>query len=384
VFFHGGERLYNSASPALSDSVFEFPNWNLRDTGRQELSRIDFPGDFSGNGRLGIVSGDFYGNYLYAPPLEPFSLSKFYEAYTKDTLMSVSSSRLLLPKEPELRNNLMLAALPRKPGDHSVDLLVTPQTNSFMQGSLWIFRGGPDFGKKRLTVDTGASVSDTLQQAEFILRHPALIDPAYNNYQWGGFFKVCGDITGTGRPVIKTNGGGGSFSPGTDYYYVLGDAIDDMADIVIDYEQGATVEAVDVDADNDKFADVLFQAYSTYSNGSLTPDSSGLLLMHGSPKIPIHLNQKYAVPVKLESGEQLGVYPNPADRGTTVTFRSNGERASVSLVDLLGHVVLSATVDTDPNLTTIYLPLHEVAEGSYQLVVKTKQETVTTSVIVKR
>ncbi|MBS1902076.1 MAG: T9SS type A sorting domain-containing protein [Bacteroidetes bacterium] len=384
AFFHGGEQLYESVSPVLSDSVYEFPDWKPRDTVKRDPTRDGFIGDFNGDGRIDVVYFDAYGNCFYCQSSRAFSLAKYYQASEFDTLISVSQNLHLLPQLPPSFEYPPMQALPRKPDDHSVDLLIPLQTDGFMQNSIWIFRGGVEFGTKRLTVDTGASVSGEFQQAEFILRHPGVIDPAYKNYHWGGFITQCGDITGTGRPVIKTNGEGGAFSPGTDYYYVLGDAIDDKADIAIGYEQGATVEAVDVNADNDKFADVLFQAYSTYSNGSLTPDSSGLLLLHGSPKIPIHLNQKYAVPVKLESREELGAYPNPATRGTTVTFRSSGERVTVSLVDLLGHVVMSVAVDTDPNLTTMYFPLQEVEEGSYQLVAKTKQGTVATSVIVKR
>jgi hypothetical protein len=329
-----------------------------------------------------MVYLDPYGNYFFCPSTQPFSLAQIYEASVFDTLISSSENAHLLPQLPQSFEYPSMQALPRKPGDRSVDLLLPLQTDGFMLNSIWIFRGGPDFGKKRLTVDTGATVPSEFQQAEFILRHPAVINPAYKNYQWGGFIKECGDITGTGRPVIKTNGGGGAFSPGTDYYYVLGDAIDDKADIAIGYEIGATVEAVDVNADNDKYADVLFHAYSTYSNGSLTPDSSGLLLLHGSPKIPIHLNQKYAVPVSLQRDEQCRAYPNPAGRGTTLTFRSNGEQIHISVRDLLGRQVMSTTTESDIGQTTFYLPLQDLESGTYTVAVSSSGSTCNVKLLV--
>src|SRR5512135_2063599 len=98
----------------------------------------------------------------------------------------------------------------------------------------------------------------------------------------------------------------------------MGKATDELIDIYIPHDPGdATNLAIPVKGDNDTLQDVLYQV-NTYDGVGASPYAGGLWLLHGSTKIPVHLNPKYSVPPSTLSSRALSFFPNPADRETRI------------------------------------------------------------------
>jgi hypothetical protein len=136
-----------------------------------------------------------------------------------------------------------------------------------------------------------------------------------------------------------------------EFYYVLGDAIDDKIDIIISHPHGTGAGAIPLDADGDKYGDIVYQAHSDY-NG-LDPSKSGLWVLHGSDKIPVHVNPKYsAVSTPIFDTEGFA-YPNPVTSTTTIPFS----------IDRRGFVTLEVTDALGRNIATLVNGYYDV--GSY-------------------
>ncbi|HET9136334.1 MAG TPA: T9SS type A sorting domain-containing protein, partial [Candidatus Kapabacteria bacterium] len=271
-----------------------------------------------------------------------------------------------------LSDRFTIAGLPRKPGDKSVDFAPSLFTSGYPSNSFWFFRGGPEFGTHRLTLDS----------AEMIITNPAAIDGTFSGLDVGVEAYDAGDLTGTGRPVMKTGGAFGH-DQAFEFYYVLGDAIDDKIDIIVTHPHGTGAGGIPVDADGDKYGDLVYQAYSEFND--LTPTKSGLWVLHGSNKIPVHINPKYAAVAKRTTIEsQCSTYPNPADGYTTVQFTiSNPGNVNLSIKDVLGRAVEKKSFFTQAGLNTFQIPLDNIPNGAYCVLIENDKEQLTTKIIVK-
>ncbi len=79
--------------------------------------------------------------------------------------------------------------------------------------------------------------------------------------------------------------------------------------------------------------------------------------------------------------ESFSIYPNPAVDQLNINIgKLSGELESVDLVNALGQIVITKNGNTVRNNALIQLPLSEIAQGSYSVVLKTKSNTYTKNV----
>jgi hypothetical protein len=254
-----------------------------------------------------------------------------------------------------------MRAFPKKNGDRSFDLLSAPAVggDSATRSGIMLFRGGPNFGSKRLYYDS----------ADYLIRHPGYYDFNFANIQgWPDMFNV-GDLTGTGNNVLFTGGGGGLGST-FEAMYVTGKALDDQID-----EFSSCVYC------SGWFDTIVTTAKGnpTYIHGApvyeLTTQKHAIgmvMLLRGADKIPVRENPKWdsvLVP-PVSSVEGSALYPNPATTYVNVTFTcADQEEVVFTLYDVLGRVAFSDARFTIGGRQTVHLDLPILAAGTYELIV---------------
>jgi len=189
VFYRGGSLLAQSKyvypdSEALIgylDSVHPGNNYPFRYTTQ---------GNWRENGRNDLVAGDLHGNLFYYKNEPPFSLSNFVHSLYFDTLWTERDN----PGSDTNTGILLFTArsypvLPKAKGDKSDDLMFVGVGSGSKFGHYLIYRGGPEFGSHRITLD----------DCERIFGFPA-------NITDGTKVVYCGNMTGSGDPVMLIAG----------------------------------------------------------------------------------------------------------------------------------------------------------------------------------
>ena len=162
VFFNfttGGDNQFHKGKQAFCDSIAFLSNEYDSLTGFGAYWN-EIPGDFRGTGRSDIVTfGSDFRSMMYLRNDPPFSLQRMASQW-RDTILSDfpdTSLQLGLAKS--------FQALVHLPGDSADDLLLWCGGDG-RTGRFSIFRGNPDFGSHRLTLDS----------AMFNLWHPSKYD----------------------------------------------------------------------------------------------------------------------------------------------------------------------------------------------------------------
>jgi len=83
-------------------------------------------------------------------------------------------------------------------------------------------------------------------------------------------------------------------------------------------------------------------------------------------------------------GEQLQVFPNPANTYLTVTIPAHGTAAKISLYDLQGRLVHSKNINANGNMMTEDISLHSLVEGIYLLSVQAGEKIYTKRLVVTK
>ncbi|HEY6170776.1 MAG TPA: hypothetical protein VIX80_00825 [Candidatus Kapabacteria bacterium] len=171
IFLYRGTNLFNQGKLALPDSIL-----SLGVITSHDYSYAVKMGDFRGVGRNDLIvrghdSSGFYVNLLYYKNDPPFSLSKFYSSITNDTLMTLWENPKLQEYSPRLLDALCMQAFKREKGDLTIDYLQVFETKDNRDRSLWIFKGGPDFGSKRIYIDSPS----------YLIHHPRKYDSGFND-----------------------------------------------------------------------------------------------------------------------------------------------------------------------------------------------------------
>lgn len=323
VLWRGGHHLYDQGQNAYEDSVL------FIDTlGGADINRLStYQGDYRGVGREDLICVDDSNNWLYYKNDPPFSMQKFYDGIRFDTLLSAYENR---PYGYYVQRNnsrtLHSRRVMAKPEwDRSEDIITQMRTSvEETTDGIFFFQGGADFGSKRLTLPT---VTD-------IIYHPSRYSQDSRHWYWGlsreGF---AGDMTGTGNEVLYCE----SWSGG--YFYVLGRAFDDKADIyyehIPDHIRGTAVGgSVAFDADGDSYGDIIVTNSNDVSDKDWEKEweeVGSIYVVKGSPKIPVRLNPKYAVGSTDIQRSKIHVYPNPCGEKTVLMF----ENCSVGVLELV-------------------------------------------------
>lgn len=314
LWYKGGPDMYAKGKIAKPDTMLFWSPVVIDTMGSDQGFRRFWQGDFRGTGRQDIVAVDEKLNFFFYANDPPFTLEKFKYSLAYDTLLADWQNPT---RQPRISNTswalypFTARVLPKHVSDSSVDLFIRMRVGDDKYDAQYIFRGGSEFGKHRLTYDS----------AEAVLHHPAEYDQVNWEFlvYWGHTFDYCGDMTGSGNPVIHTTSH--SLETGFHFFYVLGTATDDKIDIFWSQAIESDGRAAQIDADKDKYADVLIAAPRlTTMKDRVDRDKKeigSLQILHGSPMIPNRTNPKY-----------LSVRRQPRDNALTI--RVEGDRISVS------------------------------------------------------
>ena len=352
VHYTGGAALYKPGDTVLNDDAAYFPY----DHNRSYLNRNGGSGDLRSTGRSDYVATDLYGNVFHFKNDPPFDLSQFARAMYEDTLIaSWQNPEVFSDSNGGGGRVTILPVLHRLGKNSTADLDMSwVRTDSPNRNySENIFAGGPNFGSKRLTA----------RDTTFCLRSPGYYDPMWF-ISWGGGLTPCGDMTGTGNPVFLSGGS----APGSDYsfFYVMGEATDPSVDMYL----GDGINPDTLTANNNNLGDIIGGDPSFVADGSKGSNVGTIRIVHGSTKIPVRLNPRFAVvPPSVQSGDSLGIAPNPCSTHTVVTWESScSGSVGVQLYDVMGRQVFHERRPTTGALESFSLDLPKLPNGEYFLV----------------
>jgi hypothetical protein len=353
--YHGGDALFNKGHYALPDQQAFVDTLYRHIKSGFNCGRI--PGDFRGVGRKDLIITEQGGNVCYYRNDLPFSLENLASSFFKDTLFYASENG-----QGHISSNyLCMQAFPKKAWDKSNDLVIQGIQDTTLASQIYIFRGGSDFGSKKMTMNS----------AEQIIPPPKQYDSYFDHVTFSAPMTNCGDMTGTGNPVLLVQAGldGGFYA--YYFFYVLGKATDDKIDMCFEVDPYGDAIVDTLTADSDGLQDILLGLSRYYSYDDLDKgktDVGTVILLHGNTKIPVHLNPKYTI---LSSGLQphLTVYPNPAVDKLIIESSTESIR-TVVIRDILGRQVFrtSRTISSGPE--QIIIPVHNFIAGNYLLTVE--------------
>jgi hypothetical protein len=200
--------------------------------------------------------------------------------------------------------------------DKSVDFLyMFESTDPETDLSLWIFKGGPEFGSKRLYMD----------KPDAFIWHPKHYDSGWEGTFFFDILRDCGDMTGTGNRVLSAYGAPFAGGTGFSQYYVLGDALDDKVDMFYTSENFVGIPDT-ITANGDNLQDVILGdpiALSDKDDKKGWNNVGAIGLLKGTKKIPVKLNS-VASERERKNLQSAQVYasPNPLDQKTVLTFEN--------------------------------------------------------------
>jgi hypothetical protein len=356
--FKGGNKLFNSGTIACKDSLalvydgdsylFEMAQGDLRGVGQEDLMAINIE-----------TNNCFYYKNDHSIP---FALSDIATSLNYDTL-TTGIHAIGFP----------MKALPKEPGDSSEDVLIGINTLDFTTQAVYVFKGGKDFGTKRLS----------LSEADKIIRTPAYYDASFIGLQFPGYLEDIGDPTGTGNPVLSV----GAMNTGAHYNfcYVLGKAFDDKVDMFtsVDLFDGA-VGNIAITANTDNKDDILraipgAQTEADHNKG--WEDVGSLQLIHGTDKIPVRLNG--VVNNSTNLSESVSLRNSILDRQVILELvTDHSEPIQIILRDIMGREVYRISRFSIGGTEEFRVLLPQLSSGRYQLEILTPINRLATSILI--
>jgi hypothetical protein len=376
-FIQGGESLYNRGRVAYPDSIVHFAHI------QQDYLRFVHPGHYRRAGTMDLITGDLSGNHFFYKNEKPFSLQNFVRSLFMDTLTSRWDNPNRIDNGPGQDNSypyqFALKAFAKIDESAPDDwwLAFTTKADSIRghDGHLRIYRGGPDFSTHRFG-DSAAM--------EFY-------DPAHYGYNVDPHrYRPLGDIdisgSGNGLFAIEAEA---PFTGNYNYllFYVLGDAIDDKADMEIIMDGFPLVGEIDsLTADGDNIEDIAIgrDGYNTVEDLDKGITEVGTIqIVHGTKRIPAHRSGVQRISA---SSLTCAVMPTPSVDNATIELSGlkTGHTCRISIRDLLGRLVYSTEhVPTSSNLV-LKLGVSSVSSGVYILLVESQDGSLSQKLIVQR
>jgi hypothetical protein len=359
--FRGGKDLYErktwsdflSEYYTIADTSATFAAASSNDSLAVADYAVPIQGDFRGVGRKDFVGfGPTYAFYYKND--KPFSLENFARAVREDTLCaywqnpSFDYKRFSYPHAV-----LSMQAAPRTSSDASQDILVAYPSKDSNNAAIRVFRGGPDFGAQRISLD----------HPDYLLQHPSHFDFNFDNTTYFQWLQDCGDMTGTGNHVLYAPISNGSSA--LHLFYVLGNAIDDKIDMFIENESGSSADTLTANGDN--LEDFALGLKNESDPSDPAHSQQGMVeVIYGSKKIPVRLN---SVPTRKASDIQtIAVAPNPMIDHTVVTWQPfSATPFAVRLIDMLGRTVYEETRPSTGDYESFRLNVPHLHSGDYVL-----------------
>jgi hypothetical protein len=334
-------------------------------------------GDFRGSGKQDCIAYDALGDLFYYKNEGSFSLQKFSDAIQLDTLYSRWDNPRMKPTVNPWSIGFPLKAFAKASWDKSLDFFGSVLTTDDKNGAQLFFRGGRDFGSKRLYLDS----------VDFVMHSPRYLDNNWSsNLTWADAIWNCGDMTGTGNTVICAHGTDDGSVTNFYYFYVLGRAMDERVDMYYSmYNNGfGTMDTLVADADS--LQDVIngldgFTSDDDAFHGKWFVGT--LQVIHGSRQIPVRISPKYGVASSHNATSVLSVIPNPVHNHFQIDFtlQSSGE-TQIRFFDLLGREVYSAQFRASAGEQIKRIQIPRLANGVYQLLIERGPEQLRTKIVI--
>ena len=356
--FRGGASLFDKGPLLIEDSSSIYWQGRTSDSLGYSLTSDNWDalaGDFRGTGRKDLVIGPGPNMFFYRND-PPFSLARLAHSIRYDTLSTARETH-------KIRQSGVWLAMPVFAEAHDDFVFSYVPTNGAAFG-LSIIKGGPEFGKTHLMLDS----------PDFFIDHPEALDSRFGGGHWltAPPLMNCGDLTGTGRNVLLYQSDAAS-ADGTSFdyyqfYYVLGDGMDERADMLTGgYKAYAMFDTISVRSDGRQDLALGVPNVDDTIGGSSYVYDGRAEIIYGTSKIPV---PKGAVTERSSSSfeGELQVRPNPA---RSEIFVSWGEATSglchVRLLDVLGRTVLEADLKGGGNSEEFALTLPPLPSGLYEL-----------------
>ena len=323
------DTIFEDTSSVLYTNYAIYPSrqtlqGDFRGTGREDLIIM---GDSGGTGWAGSRMGDMF---FYAND-PPFSLEKLAQAINYDTIMARWQNPNLLSQAVVSFSVMAMPALPKSSTDKSVDFLPVFSDTAHNTG-IYFFRGNPDFGTRRITLDSAA----------YVIHQPTIFPTIFQGGEWPLHIADAGDMTGTGNHVLYTLAfvADGTGSPEWDAFFVTGKALDDKIDIY--NVSNASIVGDTLTANGDSLEDFLLGTDNSIEGPNGLLDKGGLWLYYGSKQIPVRLNPQFAdvKSIPQQNGAGITLSPNPAQTWSVATIVwPESEDGEYSIYDMLGRKV---------------------------------------------
>lgn len=317
---------------------------------------IGLVGDFRGIGRKSFLAGDHDYNAFFFSNEGSFSLESFAQSMRSDTLWAFRQNPILknLGEAGVKVSTRGMKAFPKLKGDQSEDLVSQQGDN----GRVYFFRGGPDFGKKRLFFDS----------ADYVLKTPFELEGG-----GGGFYGGpvdCGDMTGTGNRVLLIRGAmPGSFQY---FFYVTGKALDSKVDMAYYFDQRAEGMVDTLSMGQNGLQNILIGMPYYYSLADLNrhKENVGTVhLIHGSKQIPVKINPAYSVAESV-GAPVVRLFPNPSRDYLIVELPPLLANTQIEVLSPLGTTVLSLEAQASVQGSQQSFYVGDLANGSYLVRIK--------------
>lgn len=333
-------------------------------------------GNWRNERQTDLISYDPWGNVMYYRNDKSFSFQEFLRSIHEDTLFT----RWQNPRSSSQTNLfplmvLTMSCVPRQPGDKGQDMVFLSMLDSNDDDDryLIVFKGGEELGKRRFFIDS----------AEMIIRSPGS-HPDFPFTGMGYDVSNAGDLTGTGNNVLLWQGSGSLRN--YFFFYVMGRAMDSLADIFFAMEPYAYARAEPLWANSDQYQDLLMAHPVFYTWEDLDRGKTGvgtIRLLYGSPKIPLRLNPKYSVKASGNEKVHIKAYPNPfIDKFTVNAPFAIGKDLRIEVYDVTGRLAHSQHIAAVAREELTVILQTELPTGSY--VIRLTQEGFSAHVLLNK
>lgn len=315
ALYKGGESLYAQGDTLFCDSLEHYSK--ISNSTLALSDRFPIVGDFRGSGRSDLIAYSPRRDIFYYKNEKPFTMKGLVHSLLYDTLFAKWQNPQLDSTRGGFFDIVPIPFFPRASGDKSQDVMfrlpLKPVDGKWQNSDIsHVFRGGNELGQKRLILDS----------ADYVFHNPRYWDQdGFTGFPINAGDFICGDMTGTGNPVYMLGIGNGYAS--INFFYVLGEAADDKADMAVVNVPGMGGDIEMITANKDGLQDIIIGDGWYSLSGKMGENYGTIHVVYGSKKIPVKTTAVLAGHEREHlKATQMYAYPNPLNQKTTLTFEN--------------------------------------------------------------